>query len=165
MEQNPLQAVLSARAELETLTPLKTNCGRVCGGACCQDDDTGENGMLLFPGEEALYSQPMEGFAFHLVRDDTLYQGGWRLVCRGQCQRQHRPLACRLFPLFLHFKKDGTPRVKLDNRAKSVCPLCSYGLVGLRAEFVSAAKDAYAALMEDADCAAFLRALDEAFSL
>ena len=78
---------------------------------------------------------------------------------------EQRPLACRLFPLFLHFKKDGTPRVRLDTRAKSVCPLCSYGLVGLRAEFVSAAKDAYAALMKDGECAAFLRALDDALRL
>ena len=74
-------------------------------------------------------------------------------------------MACRLFPLFLHFKKDGTPRVRLDTRAKSVCPLCSYGLVGLRVEFVSAAKDAYAALMKDDECAAFLRALDDALRL
>ena len=76
-----------------------------------------------------------------------------------------KPLACRLFPLFLHFKKDGSPRVKLDVRAKAVCPLCDYGVIGLRTEFVAAAKTAYAALMEDDECAAFLRALDEAFSL
>ena len=38
-------------------------------------------------------------------------------------------------------------------------------LVGLRAEFVSAAKDAYAALMKDDECAAFLRALDDVLRL
>ena len=86
-------------------------------------------------------------------------------VCNGTCSRENRPLACRLFPLFLHFKKDGSPHVKLDVRAKAVCPLCDYGIIGLRTEFVAAAKTAYAALMEDDECAAFLRALDEAFSL
>lgn len=86
-------------------------------------------------------------------------------VCNGTCSRENRPLACRLFPLFLYFKKDGSPRVKLDVRAKAVCPLCDYGVIGLRTEFVAAAKTAYAALMEDDECAAFLRALDEAFSL
>lgn len=149
MEQNPLQAVLSARAELETLTPLKTNCGRVCGGACCQDDDTGENGMLLFPGEEALCSQPMEGFAFHLVRDDTLYQGGWRLVCRGQCQRQHRPLACRLFPLRVRMEENRAV-AELDPRAWAVCPLLEQG--GLRAmsrDFIAAVERAGAILMQN----------------
>ena len=120
--------------------------------------------MLLFPGEDALFAS----CAFGRVLPANFALAGRPVslfVCDGICAREERPLACRLFPLFLHFKKDGTPRVKLDNRAKSVCPLCSYGLVGLRAEFVSAAKDAYAALMKDDECAAFLRALDEAFSL
>ena len=45
-------AVLTARALLSNLTPLKSDCGRLCGGACCQGDDA--TGMLLFPGEEAL---------------------------------------------------------------------------------------------------------------
>ena len=47
-------AVLTARALLSNLTPLKSDCGRLCGGACCQGDDA--TGMLLFPGEEALYT-------------------------------------------------------------------------------------------------------------
>ena len=44
----------AARKELETLTPLKINCGKLCGGACCQPDpeEEGENGMLLLPFEE-----------------------------------------------------------------------------------------------------------------
>ena len=31
-------AVLAARELLESLTPLKTDCGRLCQGACCQGD-------------------------------------------------------------------------------------------------------------------------------
>ena len=34
---------------LGDLTPLKSNCGKLCGAACCESDETGENGMLLFP--------------------------------------------------------------------------------------------------------------------
>ena len=55
--------------------------------------------------------------------------------------------------------------MKLDSRARAVCPLCRYGLVGLSEDFVAAAKEAYAALLADDDCTAFLRALDEAFRL
>ena len=155
-------AILRARELLGDLTPLKTDCGRLCGGACCQGDE--QTGMLLFPGEERSFENCDFGHVipanfFLAGRDVQLF------VCSGHCRRESRPLACRLFPLFLHFKKDGTPRVRLDTRAKSVCPLCSYGLVGLRAEFVSAAKDAYAALMKDDECAAFLRALDDALRL
>ena len=31
-------------------TPLKKDCGLICGGACCKGDS--KTGMLLFPGEE-----------------------------------------------------------------------------------------------------------------
>ena len=157
-----LSAIQNAHAALADFTPLLTDCGRLCAGACCKGDE--QTGMLLFPGEDALFASCAFG---HVIPAHFALAGRPvnLFVCDGTCAREERPLACRLFPLFLHFKKDGTPRVRLDNRAKSVCPLCSYGLVGLRAEFVSAAKDAYAALMEDAGCAAFLRALDEAFSL
>ena len=47
----------------------------------------------------------------------------------------------------------------MDLRAFDVCPLCDYGLDALHDEFVSAARNAYDALLEDADCAAFLKAL------
>ena len=47
-----LNTVLAARDLLRELTPLKTDCGRLCGGACCEGDE--ETGMLLFPGEDAL---------------------------------------------------------------------------------------------------------------
>ena len=50
-----LSAVLRAHALLDALTPLKTDCGRLCDGACCQGDET--TGMLLFPGEDALYER------------------------------------------------------------------------------------------------------------
>lgn len=58
-----LKALEAARGALETLTPLKRDCGRLCGGACCQPDETGENGMLLFPFEDSYYAKPIEGFA------------------------------------------------------------------------------------------------------
>ena len=157
-----LSAVLKARAALSDLTPLLTDCGRLCSGACCKGDE--QTGMLLFPGEDALFASCAFGQIIP-AHFELAGRPAQLFVCNGSCAREERPLACRLFPLFLHFKKDGTPRVRLDTRAKSVCPLCSYGLVGLRAEFVSAAKDAYAALMKDGECAAFLRALDDALRL
>ena len=155
-------AVLAARALLETLTPLKTDCGRLCGGACCQGDDT--TGMLLFPGEDALY----EGctFADVLALDYTLGSTQAKLfVCKGRCERELRPLACRLFPLFLKFKEDGTTKLRMDVRARAVCPLTDYGIKSLDPEFKQAARRAYDLLLEDETCAAYLKALDEAFSL
>lgn len=157
-----IHAVLAARELLENLTPLKTDCGRLCQGACCRGDEA--TGMLLFPGEEALY----EGCAFARVVPTDFSLGGTPaqlLVCDGRCDRKNRPLACRLFPLFLKFREDQTPVLRMDARARAVCPLTDYGMKALDPEFKQAARRAYDLLLEDKVCAAYLRALDEAFTL
>lgn len=155
-------AVLTARNLLEKLTPLKTDCGRLCQGACCQGDE--KTGMLLFPGEEAFY----ENCTFARIIPAGFMLGGkdaLLLVCNGTCDRENRPLACRLFPLFLKFKEDGITKLRMDVRAKAVCPLTDYGIKALDTDFKQAARKAYDILLEDEDCAAYLRELDEAFSL
>ena len=120
--------------------------------------------MLLFPGEERSFENCDFGHVipanFSLAgRDVQLF------VCSGHCSRESRPLACRLFPLFLRFRKDGSTRIRMDSRAFSVCPLCGYGMDALHDAFISAARCAYDALLEDADCAAFLKALDDELRL
>ena len=157
-----LSAVLAARELLSTLTPLKTDCGALCSHACCAGDD--QTGMLLFPGEEALF----EGCAFGRVlpADFSLGgQGAKLFVCSGRCERENRPLACRLFPLFLKFKEEGVTKLRMDVRAKAVCPLTDYGIKALDTEFKQAVRAAYDILLEDEACAAYLRDLDDAFSL
>ena len=138
----------AARRELETLTPLKINCGKLCGGACCEPDpeEEGENGMLLFPFEEEFYKKPIEGMPFHLADDDTLYKGGKRFVCEGKCSRADRPLACRIFPLRIRLETEGEEtcvKAEIDPRAWCVCPLLEQG--GMRAmsqDFVAAVERA-----------------------
>lgn len=155
-------AVRAARELLESLTPLKTDCGHLCQGACCQGDEA--TGMLLFPGEEALYAD----CAFARVVPTGFSLGGTLaqlLVCDGRCDRKNRPLACRLFPLFLKFREDQTPVLRMDARARAVCPLTDYGMKALDPEFRHAARRAYDLLLEDEVCAKYLKALDEAFTL
>lgn len=148
-----LRRLRKARELLQNETPLKLDCGRLCGGACCQPDEGGENGMLLYPFEERLYRKPIEGFAFRLIDDDTLYKGGKRLVCEGACPREHRPLACRVFPLRMKLEcdPDGShTRVvaELDPRARAVCPLPKEGgMRAMRPEFAQAVTDAGNALV------------------
>ena len=157
-----LNSVLAARELLRELTPLKTDCGRLCGGACCDGDDA--TGMLLFPGEDALYASC--DFARVIPADFALGSEDVKLlVCTGCCERDNRPLACRLFPLFLTFKEDGVTKMRLDRRAKAVCPLTDYGIKSLDPEFKQAARQAYDLLLEDARCAAYLKELDAAFKL
>ena len=165
-----LRRLKAARALLSDLTPLKSDCGRLCEGACCQPDETGLNGMLLYPHEEKLYRKTIEGFAFTLLDDDGLYKGGKRLVCEGVCPREHRPLACRIFPLRMRVNAtDDSPSVtaELDPRAWAVCPLLEEGgLRAMRSDFIKAVETAGEILCANTEIFTALlneqRALDEA---
>lgn len=137
-----------AREILGELTPLKTDCGRLCEGACCQPDESGDNGMLLLPFEEKFYHKPIDGFTYKLVEDERLYRGGKRLVCEGQCPREHRPIACRIFPLRMKVVTENRGEchhveAELDPRAWAVCPLLEEGgLRAMRSEFIHAVEQA-----------------------
>ena len=43
-------AILRARELLGDLTPLKTDCGRLCGGACCQGESRDEQRRGAYQG-------------------------------------------------------------------------------------------------------------------
>jgi hypothetical protein len=147
-----LEAVVEARRILKDVTPLKTDCGRACGGACCQPDEDGQGGMLLFSGEEALYAELPEGF---FLREDNAVLPGMRLLtCGGICEREARPLSCRLFPLL-----PTRTGAKMDRRAWAVCPLMESGKRGLNPAFVEAVKEAGKILYACPEHAALLDAL------
>ena len=78
-----LPALWEARAMLENLTPLKSDCGKRCGHACCQSPAEEEQGMLLFPGE-ADYYRNREGYRLVPCAQGTL------LICPGRCRREER---------------------------------------------------------------------------
>ena len=141
-----LDALRRARESLADATPLLRDCGGLCGGACCQPDCDGRGGMLLFPGEEALYSVMPEGFT--ILPDESLGDAGRMLLCGGVCERAQRPLACRIFPLAFG-ERGGQPIVFLDPRAWPLCPLMSSGMEGLSERFAGAAENAAAILWED----------------
>ena len=148
-----LRAVIQARDLLRDVTPLLSDCGRVCGGACCQSDEDGQGGMLLFPGEEQLYEGRLPA-GWRLEKDDRVLPGAWLLICDGTCKREDRPLSCRLFPLL------PTPRgCRMDRRAWAVCPLMESGKKGLHPRFVQAVAEAGRALYACPEHEKFLSAL------
>ena len=130
-----------ARQILEDLTPLKTDCGRCCGAACCRDAEGEVNGMLLFPGEEDLY-EDLDGYTMTPVPQGTL------LVCGGNCVRQERPLSCRIFPL-LPVIRDGQVKTVTDQRAKGICPLARQGKNALDPEFIRRVQEVGELLAKD----------------
>lgn len=141
----------NARKLLENITPLKTDCGRVCGGACCRSLEGDMTGMLLFPGEEDFY-EDAESFSMQPV------PGGLLLTCSGTCDRALRPLACRMFPLLPLVREEGI-RVAVDARSRAVCPLSKHGKDGLDPTFVEAVKQVGELLVQDPVQADFLRQL------
>lgn len=146
------EAVSHARATLETLTPLRTDCGLTCGGACCRSLEGETTGMLLFPGEEADYAD-LPGYRVLPTEQGAL------LVCDGHCRREERPLSCRLFPLLPLIRQTEAGeviRVGTDQRAKTVCPLARQGKDALSAEFVSAVREVGRILAGDEAQRAFL---------
>ena len=123
------ESLVAARKLLEEITPLQTDCGLVCGGACCQTHPGEETGMLLFPGEAEMY-RGEEGFTLVDSPHGTI------LVCEGRCNRANRPLACRMFPLVMLLRPDGV-KIATDAAAQAVCPLARQGKSALSQDFVA----------------------------
>ena len=107
------ELILKAYKILDGLTPLRSDCGRLCDAACCKGDD--DTGMLLFPGEAELF----EGADDFVIKK----QGELDVViCNGHCNREQRPLSCRIFPLAIVYDGSRT-KVIADHRSILVCPL------------------------------------------
>ena len=147
-------AVSAAREKLNHATPLKRDCGRVCGARCCRPLEGEETGMLLFPGEAEAYAGKAGWKVLHTDRGDLV-------VCPGVCDREERPLSCRLFPLLPVIGDDGSVRVVTDLRAKAVCPLARQGKSALDPDFVEAVRQAGEILAKEDGQALFLDLLAE----
>ena len=94
------------------LTPLRGHdCGKLCDCACCKGGE--EDGMRLFPGEQTELE----------VKEAD---GGRLAVCTGTCDREKRPLACRIFPYYASIDKQ-TERIRfrIDPRSVNVCPVAT----------------------------------------
>ena len=99
---------------LRNVTPLDTDCGKICDGKCCKGDD--KTGMMLFPGEENLIDSDME-----IIVNEN---GDKFAVCNGSCDRKKRPLACRIYPLFPAIKyNNGIEYIEPVFDSRADCPL------------------------------------------
>ena len=146
-------AVSAAREKLKNVTPLKKDCGRVCGARCCRPLEGEETGMLLFPGEAEAYADSEGWVVRHAAQGDIV-------VCPGTCDREERPLSCRLFPLLPLIGDDGAIRVVTDLRARAVCPLARQGKSALDPEFIDAVREAGELLAQSEEQALFLDVLE-----
>lgn len=126
MEQ--LSLYQTAYQILNKTTPLRFDCGKLCNRACCQnlacDDEAGEDsGMYLFPGEEKLLQKApfldIIPVHFEFSPGSPIFLA----TCKGQCDRNLRPLACRIFPLTPYLTGKDILVIRMDPRAIPICPL------------------------------------------
>ena len=150
-----------AYAAIGEKTPLTTDCGALCSAACCSVDEDGQGGVALLPAEEAQLQDIDWGeisFDPHMERP--------MLMCSDFCDRSLRPFLCRIFPLCPVIGKSGKWTVRMDARARAVCPLTRGGLNGLDPDFVRGCAKAVQILASHPDGEAFLQkwaAIEEQF--
>ncbi len=145
------KAIKEAYSLLEKATPLgRVDCGLVCNAVCCTEE-CGDS-MELFPYEKE-FLEGVEGFE---ITDGEVPL----LRCAGKCERENRPLACRIYPLFplVDTDEDGNEiiRVIYDPRATAACPLCAQRAKPDR-RFLRAVRRSGKYLLSDSETAAYLR--------
>lgn len=114
MKKQIFKIYKKAYKSLEKITPLYFDCGQLCSNKCCKQ---GSEGMYLFPYESEYLYGKTNSQIIHTNNGFDL------LLCKGECERSTRPLACRIFPMFPYLDEKGNLEVKFDLRAKSICPL------------------------------------------
>jgi len=162
------ETLLKAYTRLEDVTPLKYDCGSLCGALCCSDKSKdGETlGMWLLPYErellEALSKDDVTTeFTFGKAEDGTE-----TVFCNGSCDRKIRPFACRIYPFYAHIstKADGRSKIEVrcDPRARFSCPIAMKdAYLRPSIEFVSAVKSAVRVLMQDEEIAEDIISMSE----
>ena len=151
---------------LANLTPLQSDCGELCNRACCDSADE-DAGMYLFPGEEIMYF-PIPAW-LRIEKSKFIYgdkKPALIAMCPGRCDRELRPLSCRIFPLTPYIGHNGVMGVKIDPRAVPICPLAKpYAAKRLDEGFIHAVEDAFKILAEDKEIKTFIfdlsRLIDE----
>lgn len=151
-------------AQIGSLTPINADCGRLCGGKCCEVTEE-ITGMYLFPFENAMYeNMPQWGEIY----DTDFSYGDEKYIdlftCDGTCERDKRPLSCRIFPLAPYKKRGGKLEIIMDPRGKGLCPLASVMKIeDLDKEFVSAVRKAMLLCLKEENCREFIYSLTESF--
>ena len=128
---------------LEDFTPLEKDCGLLCDKACCKGTET--DGMILFPNEPTTLKTKNIG--------DKIF-----CSCEGSCDRNTRPLACRIFPFFPTINEYGRIEATLDTRAIRLCPMVeNYESIKFEREFLRRIRKIGRMLIKDDECLLYIK--------
>ena len=156
----------SVYKKLNKITPLWKDCGLLCGHACCHGSNQETLGMYLYPGEEVMINGDVnKGFTVTQTNLKYADQFGIRhntllLVCNGECDRNLRPLSCRMFPLVPYIDRKDILKVKIDPRARAICPLTETKNTALiEDKFLYHVRNSAQMLAKDEEIREFIKAL------
>lgn len=143
-------------------TPIKADCGKLCGNACCAVTDE-ITGMYLFPKENVMYeNMPPWG---EIYETDFTYGDNKEtdlFTCDGTCERERRPLSCRIFPLVPYAHPGEKLKIVMDIRGRGMCPLAdAIKTEELSAEFVEKVTRAMKLCMCNKETREFIYALTD----
>lgn len=146
--------IKSCYSILRKTTPLSFDCGTLCGGKCCKGDEN--TGMIIFPGEENLIDSK--------IKIITNEYNDKVAVCGGLCDRNKRPLSCRIYPLFpIIHNENNEEKIKAVFDYRGDCPLKS-GEYKFDRRFVKAVKRVGKYLLLNEETAAYYRELCDMFN-
>ena len=143
---------------LNRVEVLDSDCGELCGAACCTASGMSEEdmGIYLMPGEESI----LEGEDWLVITrspaiDHDLPESWTGEVCFARCKtppicpRDRRPIQCRTFPLAPHIDEDGElMMVYNDLELPYECPLIE-DEIPLNDDYYEATLEAWRELIRD----------------
>jgi len=139
---------------LDKATPLKEDCGKICGKLCCKQDNE-DLGMYLLPGEETMLDRSEKWLVWNEHDPiDYDFPPSWTekvffVRCLGDCPREKRPIQCRTFPLAPHLTKEGTLALIRETLPLPYqCPLIEKR-IPLEKDFILAVYQAWSKLIQD----------------
>ncbi|MTI81904.1 MAG: hypothetical protein FH758_13700 [Firmicutes bacterium] len=137
------------------ITPLESDCGKMCKSICCQPDGEDSIGMYLYPGEEAMFTDKEDWLRWeHRHPEEDEFPPSWQypvnfIRCTKPCPREKRPLSCRFFPLTPHLMRDNT--LLLIHETIDLpysCPLITHR-IPLRNDFIDIVARSWRELLKD----------------
>lgn len=141
---------------LNYITPLKTDCGALCGAACCTSEDE-DMIIYLLPGEEKLFDRREDWLIWDYDHaEDYDFPESWhgkvyyvRCKTAPNCPREMRPLQCRFFPVTPHLTEEGQLRmIWYPDELPYACPLLEQRME-LEPRFIKAVYTVWKHLIRD----------------
>ncbi len=149
---------------LNKVSPLSSDCGALCGAACCGEDNSAQKsndldmGIYLLPGEEKLFVDELKNDFFWIKESasDFEFPTSWSgkvnfIKCKTppNCNRNFRPIQCRTFPLAPHIDDTGALSLILfPENLPYQCPLIKNN-IPLNSKFIKATYTSWQRLIKD----------------